>query len=171
MTTLKLSKKNKARMKGKRQLMENSNASTSSSSSSSLYSQYMLLAVKVLMVVIILLWLPPLVTSSKNKRRRNNQRRHTGTSKTIHQQLHRHRLDCEMDCLEVVHKRILPSVESMNCIFACLSPACFQEIYQPITLEPGEVDIQRYELFEACAQEEIREKRKQQQATPQAKKP
>eukprot|EP00539_Tryblionella_compressa_P020623 CAMPEP_0178860316 /NCGR_PEP_ID=MMETSP0747-20121128/1678_1 /TAXON_ID=913974 /ORGANISM="Nitzschia punctata, Strain CCMP561" /LENGTH=44 /DNA_ID= /DNA_START= /DNA_END= /DNA_ORIENTATION= len=41
-----------------------------------------------------------------------------------------------------------------------MSSKCYQEIYGSMPLEPGEVDVQRFSLFEKCAEEEIREERK-----------
>jgi hypothetical protein len=110
--------------------------------------------VKILLVLIILFWLPPLVLSKKRA-----SRRHRDGIKTIKRLVHRHRWDCEMDCLELSYEHMQPAEESMNCIFHCMSPTCFQGIYQPI-LEPGEVDVRRYELFEQCVEEEIRQQRR-----------
>ncbi|KAG7371207.1 protein of unknown function DUF4787 containing protein [Nitzschia inconspicua] len=155
MVTPKLSRDTgNSRVKRTRQRQHNTEDSNGLSSSGP-HSYYMLLAVKILLVVIILLWLPPLVTS-KRQRKRN-------ALKTIQQRIYHNRMDCEMDCLQLSHEVWFPPEESMNCIFHCMSPSCFETIYQPI-LEPGEVDIQRYELFETCIQEEVREENRQQAA-------
>jgi hypothetical protein len=118
----------------------------------------MVLVVKLLLIIVILLWLPPLVTS---KKRRNGK--HDDSGRTMGQRLHRRRNDCEVDCMQWGHRQGVPPEESMNCIFHCMSSACFRQVYAEL-LEPGEVDIQRYELFEACAQEEIRQQRRQRAA-------
>jgi Domain of unknown function (DUF4787) len=137
----------------KSNVVSSCNTTTTSSSFSSSYC--MLLTVKILLVIIILFWLPPLVISKKRTNRRNRN-----DIKTTKRRVHRHRWDCEIDCLELSYEYMLPAEESMNCIFHCMSPTCFQEIYRPI-LEPGEVDILRYELFEKCLEEEIRQERRQ----------
>jgi hypothetical protein len=75
---------------------------------------------------------------------------------TSRKHIHHTRLECETStgCLELIPE------ESMNCILQCMSTKCYDDIYA-VRLEPGEVDITRYESFQSCVEEEIREQRKQ----------
>jgi hypothetical protein len=116
-------------------------------------NRYAILAAKILLVVIILLWLPPLVSS---KTRKNSAR-------TSRRRIHRTRLECEMDCMEY-----LPE-ESMNCILSCMSINCYNHIYATNTLEPGEVDVRRFDAFENCVEEELKQERRQRAAAARKK--
>jgi hypothetical protein len=139
--------------------MENTNfascgSSTATTTTTSSFSYYMVLMVKIVLVTIILFWLPPLVDSKKRTKQRYRE-----DIRTTKRHVDRHRWGCEMECLELSYEHLTPAEESMNCIFHCMSPSCFQDIYQPI-LEPGEIDVRRYELFEQCMEEEIRQERR-----------
>ncbi len=118
----------------------NSKASVDSSSTTSL--NYILVAVKILLVLVILLLLPRLVTSSRRQ--------------TTKQLASRNRLECEVDCLEYIPE------ESMNCIFKCMSKACYSSVYGDSPLEPGEVDVKRMDKFRECAEREMKIARRQQ---------
>ena len=50
--------------------------------------------------------------------------------------------------------------ERMNRLNACVSPACFQEVYGESPLEDGEVDFERSRLFDKCIREEFRQANK-----------
>ena len=58
----------------------------------------------------------------------------------------------------------------MNCIHTCISPMCWEQIY-PIPLEPGQVDLEKADLFNTCTLNEILDRRKKEreerrQSTP-----
>jgi hypothetical protein len=119
-----------------------------------------------MLVVIILLWLAPLVTSKPSRRRRESRREstHFGGGGSRQQQIYNARNWCETaneTCASMIAE------ESLNCIFECVSPNCFAEIYgkeplEPGPLEPGEVDIKRAQEFEDCASEQLRQARREQ---------
>jgi hypothetical protein len=140
-------------MTAPKKLVRKKKQAQSSSSSSS--SRYMLLFVKVMIIVLILLWLAPLVSSKKkrSKRRKNRKR-------TLKSEVHKSRLDCEMECLDLIPE------EAMNCIFECWSPACFEELYGENNdpLEPGEVDIERGQKMDECVQLELKMQRQEERA-------
>ena len=55
---------------------------------------------------------------------------------------------------------------NMNCVNACISQSCFDEIYGEEPLEDGEVDSKRSRLFQSCARKSLvaeREKRRREE--------
>ena len=48
----------------------------------------------------------------------------------------------------------------MNCIHACRSPMCFQQIYQDEPLEPGQIDLEKADQFNSCCVTEILDQRR-----------
>ena len=55
---------------------------------------------------------------------------------------------------------------NMNCVNACISQSCFDEIYAEEPLEDGEVDSKRSRLFQSCARKSLvaeREKRRREE--------
>ncbi len=55
---------------------------------------------------------------------------------------------------------------NMNCVHACISQSCFDEIYAEEPLEDGEVDSKRSRLFQSCARKSLvaeREKRRREE--------
>lgn len=44
--------------------------------------------------------------------------------------------------------------ENQNCVFSCLSRACYDEVYSQEPLEDGEIDSTRYRQFIACVRKE-----------------
>jgi hypothetical protein len=107
---------------------------------------YLLLAVKILLVLVILFLLPKLVTGGRQSRVRA-QRKEVELRST--------RILCEKD----ICSAFIPE-ESMNCIFLCVSPACYEKTYGIHPLEDGEIDIPRAKEFEQCVKEEFRALRK-----------
>lgn len=95
--------------------------------------------IKVLFVLLLLLLLPQLVTARQKRRHRK-----------VDLDLANLRKDCEKT---VCHDRVLE--ESLNCVFACISPACYQHIYGESPLEDGEIDLFRGKQFEICAKDEL----------------
>jgi hypothetical protein len=99
--------------------------------------------VKVLLVLFILFMLPKLVMTAK---------RH-GTS-------NRKRSDLQMqslltNCQTHTCSALIPE-EGLNCVLACVSPACYGVVYGIDPVEDGEVDIRRAAQFESCLKEELR---------------
>mmetsp|Transcript_9478 Transcript_9478/g.14571 ORF Transcript_9478/g.14571 Transcript_9478/m.14571 type:complete len:134 (-) Transcript_9478:148-549(-) len=107
-------------------------------------NRYALFLVKALLVLLILLLLPKLVKADTKKRR-----------KLLERKMKAQRLLCQRE--ECYH--LIPE-ESMACITACVSPACHRDIYEEHPLEPGELDFQRLEKFEACLKDEMKEQRR-----------
>lgn len=107
---------------------------------------YLLLAVKILLVLIILFLLPKLVTGHRNSRTR---------TKRMDTELRSTRVLCEKD----ICSGFIPE-ESMNCVFLCVSPACYENIYANTPLEDGEIDIPRAKEFEKCVKDELKAMRK-----------
>jgi hypothetical protein len=107
---------------------------------------YLLLAVKILLVLVILFLLPKLVTGGRQSRT------HT---KRMDIELRSTRVLCEKD----ICSGFIPE-ESMNCVFLCVSPACYENIYAIHPLEDGEIDIPRAKEFEQCVKDELRAMRK-----------
>lgn len=110
------------------------------------------LAVKVLFILLILLLLPKLVDGGGKNRRRNKDRyRNRYTVRLLKKQ-----------CLEGMcsAKSEIPPEENMNCLFQCLSPACYLEIFESDPLEFGQVDYDRLILFEKCLKQELRNQKK-----------
>ena len=52
--------------------------------------------------------------------------------------------------------------ENDNCVNACTSDACFEEVYGSEPLEPGEVDFARWRTFTRCARKEVGKEHKRQ---------
>lgn len=103
---------------------------------------FILSAVKVLLVLVILFLLPELV--SGNKRNRKRRRRDEMEIRTV-------RSDCAIQvCKAVVVE------ESMNCVLSCISPACYNRVYEDEPLEDGEIDVRRARDFEDCLKDEFR---------------
>lgn len=98
---------------------------------------YVAFLVKVLFVLLILLLLPRLV-ESKSKRRRNAL------------ELRALRRQCEQTICDY---------RELNCVFFCISPSCYEQIYGPEPLEAGEIDLMRGKTFEHCAQKDLRRQR------------
>jgi hypothetical protein len=111
---------------------------------------YLLLAVKILLVLVILFLLPKLVTGGRNSRTR---------SKRMNIELRSTRVLCEKD----ICSGFIPE-ESMNCVFLCVSPACYEHIYGLSPLEDGEIDIPRAKEFEQCVKDELKAMRKRERA-------
>ena len=59
--------------------------------------------------------------------------------------------ECEQDCKDVNED------DRGNCVLRCQSEACYEEIYAPEELEPGEIDLKRQRLYNACITKEARE--------------
>jgi hypothetical protein len=107
---------------------------------------YLLLAVKILLVLIILFLLPKLVTGGRNSRTR---------TKRMDTEFRSTRVLCEKD----ICSGFIPE-ESMNCVFLCVSPSCYENIYAISPLEDGEIDIPRAKEFEQCVKDELKAMRK-----------
>jgi hypothetical protein len=103
---------------------------------------YPLIAVKILLVLVILFLLPKLVTSGRNSRTR---------TKRLDTELRSTRVLCEKD----ICSAFIPE-ESMNCVFLCVSPSCYEQIYAISPLEDGEIDIPRAKEFEQCVKDELK---------------
>ena len=48
--------------------------------------------------------------------------------------------------------------ERINCILDCMSPTCYQQVYSDDPLEDGEVDPERYIMYEQCLRQDIKER-------------
>jgi hypothetical protein len=107
---------------------------------------YLLLAVKILLVLIILFLLPKLVSGGRNSRTR---------TKRMDTEFRSTRVLCEKD----ICSGFIPE-ESMNCVFLCVSPSCYENIYAISPLEDGEIDIPRAKEFEQCVKDELKTMRK-----------
>lgn len=60
---------------------------------------------------------------------------------------------CEATC-----SHLLPE-EAYNCVNACTSPKCFEEVYSQSPLEDGEIDSMRAKLFLTCLRVEVNDER------------
>jgi len=143
----------------------------------------LLIIVKILLVVVILFLLPKLVIASggdvggataaartnvfgvgfaaaaagggsveaaTTNRRNKHQRRQQRMAAV---QIRQMRFDC---ALEVCAKYV--PEESLNCVFSCLSPSCYQRVYGMHPLEDGEVvDTARAIEFDDCVKNEFRD--------------
>lgn len=69
--------------------------------------------------------------------------------------MHVQRIQCERQCL----LEWVPE-EAMNCVHTCRSPTCFEKLYGKDPLEPGQVDMERADLFDKCHLSEILERKK-----------
>lgn len=101
---------------------------------------WVVFAVKILLVLVILFMLPKLVDADSSRRRRRNE----FEIRTL-----------RTDCAKNVCSRWIPE-ESLNCIFLCVSPACYDEVYGLEPLEDGEIDLERSRLFHNCVKQELR---------------
>jgi Domain of unknown function (DUF4787) len=102
----------------------------------------MVLLVEILLVLVILFMLPKLVIakpSAPTKRRKNS----------VHMQ------SLLTNCQSSTCSSFIPE-EGLNCVLACMSPACYGIVYGPSPLEDGEVDFTRAAEFEACMKDELR---------------
>ena len=108
-------------------------------------NQMTAVVVKILLILLILFSLPHLVESRKNKR------------KKLDSQIRSTRHHCQTE----VCGSYIPE-ESLNCVFLCVSPSCYETIYGAEPLEDGELDAYRAKRFELCAKEEIRQSRARQ---------
>ena len=113
-------------------------------------SQFIVLAIKILFVLIILFLLPKLVEAKK--RRKAPPQRSVVAARKLRQHCETH----------VCTGR--PAEESVNCISACLSPACFAQVYGDNPLEDGELDFDRALRFDDCFLEETQTARQRQRA-------
>jgi Domain of unknown function (DUF4787) len=52
--------------------------------------------------------------------------------------------------------KLIPD-EAYNCVYTCMSPACYSEVYGSSPLEDGEVDTHRYFLFTKCMHNELKD--------------
>ncbi|KAA0158149.1 hypothetical protein FNF28_06389 [Cafeteria roenbergensis] len=55
----------------------------------------------------------------------------------------------------------IPVHEDDNCVNECVSPRCYQEVYGAEPLEPGEVDLVRWQQFSSCYSLEKRDLQRQ----------
>ena len=79
--------------------------------------------------------------------KRRNRNRNTAGPDTVQ---HRKR-ECEIECKDEHDD------DRSNCVLRCQSEACYQEIYMPEELEPGEIDLRRQRQFQACLSKEVRD--------------
>jgi Domain of unknown function (DUF4787) len=103
----------------------------------------MVLLVEILLILLILFMLPKLVIAGKpstpTKRRKSN----------IHMQ------SLLTNCQANTCSSFIPE-EGLNCVLACVSPACYGIVYGLRPLEDGEVDFTRAIEFESCLKDELR---------------
>jgi hypothetical protein len=111
---------------------------------------YLIWIVKILLALLILFLLPKLVQSSSRQRQR------------IDRGLRTIRQECELNVCTRNPTRI--PEESLNCILACVSPACYQVVYGETPLKDGEIDLVRGQVFDKCARDEYMRMRKRQRA-------
>ncbi|GKY99929.1 hypothetical protein MPSEU_000946500 [Mayamaea pseudoterrestris] len=116
----------------------------SASHSPSTTSPWILFTVKLLMVLLILFMLPKLVFAADGRSRRSHTNRNIGALKTI-----------TTTCATEICNYLIDE-ENMNCVNACLSPACFQQVFGDSPLEDGEIDLTRAREYDLCLKEEIR---------------
>ena len=64
--------------------------------------------------------------------------------------VHKRKRECEDQCAGVAED------DQGNCVLKCQSSACYEEIYLPEELEPGEIDHKRYRAFQNCINAEQR---------------
>jgi hypothetical protein len=60
----------------------------------------------------------------------------------------------------------LPPGTGANCVHACISQTCFDEVYAEEPLEDGEVDSKRARAFQSCARKALaaeRERRRREE--------
>ena len=83
-----------------------------------------------------------LLTASSAKRRKGG-----------HSQVTARKRECDADCAPVNED------ERANCALRCQSEACYEEVYMPEELEPGEIDVARSRAFQSCVTAESRNQR------------
>lgn len=94
------------------------------------------------LLLLLLLNVVPPVHAKRRSRNRN-----TAGPDTVQ---HRKR-ECEIECKDEHDD------DRSNCVLRCQSEACYQEIYMPEELEPGEIDLRRQRQFQACLSKEVRD--------------
>jgi molecular chaperone DnaJ len=99
---------------------------------------YLVVLAEILLVLLILLILPPLVEAANPKKRSEQEMRNLRSS-----------------CFRETCNMYIPE-ESANCVYACISPSCYQQIFGQEPLEDGEVDVERSRQFDACLRDEFR---------------
>ena len=70
-----------------------------------------------------------------------------------HSQVTQRKRECDAECSSA-HED-----ERANCALRCQSEACYEEIYMPEELEPGEIDVARSRAFQSCTAAESRNQR------------
>ena len=63
------------------------------------------------------------------------------------------KLHCESTTICI---KLIPE-EAYNCIYSCMSIACYNEVYSMSPLEDGEIDNHRYFQFNKCMHNELKE--------------
>ena len=146
-------------------------------------SYYVLLIVKILLVLIILFSLPKLVTSSTattmklsttKERRGNRMNQQHHIYKRYKYKLRSLRDDCQNN-LDQPCALLIPE-ESLNCVNACISLTCYEQVYDSTTeimqndvmttiirepLEDGEIDVGRAKEFDQCVMNQLRQEQQQ----------
>ena len=65
---------------------------------------------------------------------------------------HSRKRECENGDCAGVHEDDRP-----NCVLRCQSEMCYNEVYMPEELEPGEIDMKRQRTFQTCLTKESRQ--------------
>lgn len=99
------------------------------------------LFIKLLLIVTILLLFPKGVVAGKKKKRLD--RRVSNMKRT-----------CAND---MNHCGKLIPEENMACVSMCMSPTCHETHYQENPLEDGEIDPRRWNNFESCVRNELKQ--------------
>jgi hypothetical protein len=111
--------------------------------------------VKILFIFVILLLLPTLVTAaggfkeSKKKRKRYDL------------QLRNLRVDCAKEVCKA-----MIAEESMNCVFICMSPSCYDKVFEN-PLEDGEINLVLGKEFDECVRQDFRELFQKRRVSPE----
>ena len=105
-------------------------------------NKFVLMAVKILFVLVILFLLPKFVEAKRRKPAPKRTVIHARTMKST----------CETTVCGAY-----PLEEGLNCVSACLSPACFQQVYGVEPLEDGELDFARAQQFDECFLSELKQ--------------
>lgn len=103
----------------------------------------LVVVVKVLLVIVILFMLPKPVRAGNNQGRKQHRRSELEVRSV------------RADCATVTCSSWVPE-ESLNCVYACLSPACYELVYGPEPLEDGEIDLDRFQEYDECVKLEFR---------------
>jgi hypothetical protein len=103
----------------------------------------LIFVVEVLLVLVILFMLPKLVMTAGRHGTSNRKRNDLQTQSLL------------TNCQAHTCSSFVPE-EGLNCVLACVSPACYGVVYGTDPLEDGEVDISRASQFESCLKEELR---------------